>query len=247
MIKPSEQIKTASELYECLRTTAQITDNHDRDLMSSIDSEVPITSHVKQHFTKILDFIYLVNCDFFENKDSQTITIEKGITHAILEKINQSYLDHLRDKFEVYELNPKDSIRFVNCFKLAPLVMDLLRKISLVKGRILFVESKDSNIIKETLLIILNHLFRSRIFETYKLVKSQNLLFTITNQKLAAISEWDMNRQRIRHFLTMFPHFSCHCGASLLILERVYAEYQNIKQLIACNCFDKTQFDSTTT
>lgn len=106
--------------------------------------------------------------------------------------------------------------------------MDFLRKVTLYKGKVVFVERANDNFVKECLLIALNNILKTNIFETYTLIKSQSLSFDVQPKRLAIICEWNMHVQKIRHYLTTFPQFSCHCGASLIILERSFAQYQNI-------------------
>ena len=98
--------------------------------------------------------------------------------------------------------------------------MDFLRKMTLYRGRILFVENSNNNMIKDCILLALNHLFKTNTYETYNLIKSQNLFYKVQAESLAQISKWNMYAQKIRHYLMTFPQFSCHCGASLIILER---------------------------
>jgi len=116
--------------------------------------------------------------------------------------LNERKLD---DKFQVLVLDQFDGGSNSNAFKLAPIIMDFLRKVTLYKGRVLFVESEPTNLIKECILIALNHIFRTTTYETYTLVKSQNLFFNIEPHRLANISRWDMNARKIRQYLSTFP------------------------------------------
>ena len=70
--------------------------------------------------------------------------------------------------------------------------MDFLRKTTLYRGRILFVENEKNNMIKDCILIALNHLFKTNTYETYNLIKSQNLFFKVEADSLAQISKWNM-------------------------------------------------------
>ena len=76
--------------------------------------------------------------------------------------------------------------------------MDFLRKTTLYKGRVLFVENEKDSIVKECILMTLNHIFKTNTYETYTLIKSQNLFFSIHSDRLAEISKWNMNAQKIR-------------------------------------------------
>ena len=59
----------------------------------------------------------------------------------------------------------------LNPFKLTPIILDFLRKVTLYKGKLIFVDD-ESMLVRECLLIILNHIFKTNIFETYTLIKS---------------------------------------------------------------------------
>lgn len=106
--------------------------------------------------------------------------------------------ESLRNKFELLEIETVADDETLNPFKSIPVLMDFIRKVTLYKGRVLFVENRNDNFIKECLLIALNHIFKTNIFETYTLVKSQSLFFYIQAERLAVISEWNMHAQRIR-------------------------------------------------
>jgi len=65
--------------------------------------------------------------------------------------------NQLKDKFEIFEFNQLENEKenklslilgdnsnsWLNPFKLAPLIMDFLRKVILYKGRLLFVDDKN--------------------------------------------------------------------------------------------------------
>ena len=100
--------------------------------------------------------------------------------------------------------------------------MDFLRKTVLYRGRLLIVEPSN-NVMKEVVVIMLSHLFKTNTYETYNLIKSQNLFWRLSNERIAKISQWTLNVQKVRQYLSSFPQFSCHCGSSLLILDRQFS------------------------
>ena len=102
--------------------------------------------------------------------------------------------------------------------------MDFFRKSTLYKGRVLLVENKKDNLMKETLLTTLNFSFGTNSYETYTLIRSYNLHFQVESTLLAQLSQWSLYTKKIRRYLATFPQFSCHCGASLIILDRQYAQ-----------------------
>ena len=67
--------------------------------------------------------------------------------------------------------------------------MDFLRKTVLYRGRLLIVEPSN-NVMKEVVVIILSHLFKTNTYETYNLIKSQNLFWQLSVERIAKISEW---------------------------------------------------------
>jgi hypothetical protein len=106
--------------------------------------------------------------------------LEIGITHLVMqdtEKIDQQLID----KFEILKLESTQQ----HSFKQIPKVMDFLRKCILYKGRILFIEGVNSNLITESILICLNQIFKTSTYEAYTLIKSQNLFFKIEADRLA--------------------------------------------------------------
>jgi hypothetical protein len=96
--------------------------------------------------------------------------MELGITHIVSNGLPSK---GMTDKFAVLEISPE------NCFKAAPRILDFVRLAVLLRGRILFLESEGSNVMKEVLLIVLTHLFKTSTYETYTLIKSQNLNFSV--------------------------------------------------------------------
>ena len=69
----------------------------------------------------------------------------------------------------------------MNPFMLMPGVLDFMRRVTLQKGKVLFVESyHDENdqqgmktkLIRESLLICLNHVYQTNPYETYTLIRS---------------------------------------------------------------------------
>ena len=75
--------------------------------------------------------------------------------------------------FEPREVRP-------NPFTLAPSVMDCLRKVSLTRGKVLFVDF--SGALREALLLSLSHVFQATTYETYMLIRTQNLNFSLREQ-----------------------------------------------------------------
>ena len=183
-----------------------------------------------------MENIFLSTSKFLESEQNIAVSLQTGITHIII--VENGLDDYkLDDKFEILRLTSSP-----NSFLQISSIMDFLRQCTLFKGRLLFVEEKNSNLIVESILICLNQIFKTSTYEAYTLIKSQNLFFKVDAARLGIISKWNMQVQKINHFLTTFPQFSCHCGASLIILQRSYAQYQNIQKLVACNCPQKIGF-----
>ena len=171
-----------------------------------------------QHIlTRLMENIFLSTSKFLESEQNIAVSLQTGITHIII--VENGLDDYkLDDKFEILRLTSSP-----NSFLQISSIMDFLRQCTLFKGRLLFVEEKNSNLIVESILICLNQIFKTSTYEAYTLIKSQNLFFKVDAARLGIISKWNMQVQKINHFLTTFPQFSCHCGASLIILQRSYA------------------------
>jgi len=101
-----------------------------------------------------------------------------------------------------------------NSFQLVATVMDFLRRVALNKGRVLFVESKENwnevalnsnhNVI-EAMLICLAAMYQTSAYETYTLIKSQNLFFKIETQRLLEISNFVKLCDQSSHYLMTYP------------------------------------------
>ena len=80
----------------------------------------------------------------------------------------------------------------MNPFYLMPSIMDYLRKVALFKGRVLFLEwnfsthvhgsklrarRRESELVRECMLLALASIYQTTAYETYTLIKSQNLFF----------------------------------------------------------------------
>jgi hypothetical protein len=124
--------------------------------------------------TRILESLYIGSFDDI------SCLIDAGITHIVGFNLQKD----LQDKFETLSL-----VNSVNCFSILPSVMDFLRKTVLYRGRLLIVEPSN-NVMKEVVVIILSHLFKTNTYETYNLIKSQNLFWQLSVERIAKISEW---------------------------------------------------------
>ena len=126
-----------------------------------------------------------------------------GITHIVIpERLADRQIS---DKFEVYAIpgyiedlpNPRENP--VNPYSIMPAVMDFLRSAALFKGRILFVESqadwtaplsshqagqRRTHLVRECMLMCLAAIYQTSAYETYTLIKSQNLFFTVQSHRL---------------------------------------------------------------
>ena len=112
--------------------------------------------------------------------------------------------------------------------------MDFLRKVALFKGRVLFVEGMDdwtrsqNHTLTEAMLICLAAMYQTSAYESYTLIKSQNLFFRLDTQRLVEISNFVKLCDQAQTYLTTYPQFSCVCGACVIILKRSHATYQNM-------------------
>ena len=85
------------------------------------------------------------------------------------------------------------------------------------------------------MLMCLSAIYQTSAYETYTLIKSQNIFFQINAERLTTISKWTHLCSNITQYLTTYPKFSCMCGACVIILKRQFANYQNMN-LITCSC-----------
>lgn len=138
--------------------------------------------------------------------------IRMGITHIVIPE--DLVDRQISDKFQVFTIpshirelaSPKEVP--VNPFAVMPGVMDFLRQVALFQGRVLFVESeidwttlvqssssesqaaevaagrKTPHLVRECMLMCLAAIYQTSAYETYTLIKSQNLFFQIDSRKL---------------------------------------------------------------
>ena len=132
--------------------------------------------------TRILESIFMCHRNYVRCDENVRTLLHHGITHLVISKNESNH--NLSTKFEVLQLDSLVSNAKLNPFKVTPIIMDFIRKVTLFKGRLLFVENEHDNIIKESVLIAMNHIFKTNIFETYTLIKSQCLFFKIEAERL---------------------------------------------------------------
>lgn len=77
------------------------------------------------------------------------------------------------------------------------------------------------------MLMCLAAIYQTSAYETYTLIKSQNLFFTIEAARLSTISHYTQLCASIQQYLGSYPKFSCMCGSCVLILKRQFATYQS--------------------
>ena len=85
------------------------------------------------------------------------------------------------------------------------------------------------------MLICLAYINKNSAYETYTLVKAQNLFFRVDATRLVELSNFVSLCRKVQSYLVSYPQFSCICGACVIILKRNHATYQNM-QITACKC-----------
>ena len=98
-------------------------------------------------------------------------------------------LAFLKDSFNLLELKPTLSFEDGTILKassllLMPTILDFLRVVSLTRGRVLFLESSGGGgiLIREAILIALTHIYQTNAYETYTLIRSQNVVFRFEDE-----------------------------------------------------------------
>ena len=154
---------------------------------------------------RIMEDVFISSISWLQTSTAKVI--RRGITHIV---IPENLVDNqIRNKFEIYAIpahieelpHPKEVP--VNPFAALPGIMDFLRRAALFKGRVLFIESNTdwtsvSNssmeqkclLVRECMLMCLAAIYQTSAYDTYTLIKSQNLFFTIEARRLQTISEW---------------------------------------------------------
>lgn len=78
-------------------------------------------------------------------------------------------------------------------------------------------------------------IYQTNAYETYTLIKSQNLFFQVDSTRLITISKWTQLCSSITHYLATYPRFSCICGSCVFVLKRQFANYSTMP-IVACHC-----------
>jgi hypothetical protein len=178
------------------------------------------------------------------NLSSQQL-LNLSITHIILTQDVSKPLAFLKDSFTLLELKHTLSFEDGTILKassllLMPTILDFLRAVSLTRGRVLFLESSSGGIlIREAILIALTHIYQTNAYETYTLIRSQNVVFRFEDEhaitRLSQISQFTQLSAKVSGYLGTYPRFQCKCGACTIILKRQYANYNNM-ETVSCNC-----------
>lgn len=74
--------------------------------------------------------------------------------------------------------------------------------------------------LSEIMLLCLAAMYQTSAYETYTLIKSQNLCFKVETQRLIEISNFVQLCDQAHRQLQSYPIFSCVCGACVIILKR---------------------------
>lgn len=85
--------------------------------------------------SRIMESIFVCSSEFLSEPYNISRSIEIGVTHIIID--SSSVGKHLQDKFELLAI---DESEFTYSFKVVPKIMDFVRKTTLYRGRLLFVE-----------------------------------------------------------------------------------------------------------
>lgn len=149
---------------------------------------------------RIMEDVFISSIEWLRQSSARVVRL--GITHVVIPE--QLIDSQISDKFIVYGIpgfitdlpNPRENP--VNPYSIMPAVMDFLRSAALFKGRILFVESqadwttlsenkkghKSKHLVRECMLMCLAAIYQTSAYETYTLIKSQNLFFTVDSRRL---------------------------------------------------------------
>jgi hypothetical protein len=98
---------------------------------------------------------------------------------------------------------------------LAPKIMDYMKEVFLYRGKILFIEDDNINInskpeklvLRTTLLFCLTHFFKCSVYETWTLVNSQVLFFSLPFSQLSIMSNLMVQHNKISQVLRKIYSF----------------------------------------
>lgn len=123
------------------------------------------------------------------------------------------------------------------------MIMDYLREVFLYRGRILFIEDDNINVnskpeklvVRAALIFSLTHFFKCSVYETWTLVNSQVLFYSLPFSHLSIMSNLMVQHNKINQFLNSPPKIQCICGCSTVILKRHFSIEKNINTK-PCSC-----------
>lgn len=157
------------------------------------------------------------------------------------------YLDELYQR-------PDSSQMFstgIDYFMILGTIVDFLRKASIRKGRVLFVEEDDlldstspKSLVGEYIILALSRILNISAYEVYTAIRTRNPMFDVAHLNLRTISTWCMKQIQIQNYLKAFPTLECMCGACSIILKRQFANASNM-YTTSCNCMGNTSFEGS--
>lgn len=152
--------------------------------------------------------------------------INMNITHIVsmapreeLYFLNQSY-----DVLYINEisLNHNNEIleQDVNYPMILASIIDFMRKATIRKGKILFVEEDElldttapKSLVGEYIILALSKIHHIPAYEVYTMIRNRNPVFDIAHSNLRLISTWCSKQLQIQNYLRSFPTLECLCGA----------------------------------
>lgn len=170
---------------------------------------------------RITHDIYLCSNLYFKESFNRLLSL--GISHIVHSGADENILR----RFQNILIGPTPLQSIAG-------LLDFLRQAHITKGKIAFVEGGELQI-REVLLMALSDLFKTNCFETWSLVRSQVLFFSIPHECLVKLSSWTLQKNKIKHYMSRFPQYQCLCGCVSVVLKRHLADpkYQITKN---CNC-----------
>ena len=143
------------------------------------------------------------------------------------------------------------SDRGISYPKILGYIIDFLRKASIRKGKVLFVEEDElldttspKSLVGEYIILALSRILNLSAYETYTAIRTRNPIFDIAHPNLGIISTWWNKQIQTQKYLKAFPTLECMCGACSLILKRQFGNMNNM-YTVSWNCTGNRSFENT--
>ena len=186
---------------------------------------------------QILEQVAISNTKFF--LASRDKLIFKGYTHIFtLEGLLTQ--DQIK-RYRYILMNPSSIQKSTDAIKVIPKILDFIREVYVLKGKVLFIENTESKeliythsiFLRECILYLLASLFKCSVYDMWMLINNQTLYFHIPMESIRKLSSAIAFSQRILSLGQELVNLQCYCGCNTLVITN---EAIDKKDAFPCDC-----------